>query len=49
MALIDTKKSKPITFVQISDSHLFSDPCGLHHGHNVLANLKKSYLALASI
>jgi len=30
-----------VTLAQISDSHLFSDVDGSHHGHNVLANLKR--------
>ena len=32
---------KTQVFAQISDSHLFAELDGLHHGHNVLANLHK--------
>ncbi len=32
---------KTQVFAQISDSHLFAELDGLHHGHNVLANLNK--------
>ncbi|AAZ26872.1 metallophosphoesterase [Colwellia psychrerythraea] len=38
--------NQPITFAQITDSHLFSSVDGLHHGHNVLANLKKVLLSI---
>lgn len=34
-------KNQPLVLAQITDSHLFSAPGGLHHGHNVLNNLKK--------
>lgn len=44
MKLTDTLHSKPITLAQISDSHLFANPDGLHHGHNVLENLKRVLL-----
>jgi len=46
MKLTDTLHNKPITLAQISDSHLFSNPDGLHHGHNVLENLKKTLLSI---
>ena len=36
--------NNPIVFAQITDSHLFSSPDSLHHGHNVLENLKKVLL-----
>lgn len=36
-----TYAGKPIIFAQISDSHLFAELDGLHHGHNVFANLTK--------
>ncbi|MEI6893599.1 MAG: metallophosphoesterase [Colwellia sp.] len=32
---------KAVIVAQITDSHLFSSPDGLHHGKNVLDNLKK--------
>ena len=38
--------NKPIVLAQISDSHLFSSLNGMHHGHNVLANLKKVLLSI---
>jgi len=38
--------NKPVVLAQITDSHLFSSPTGLHHGHNVLENLKKVLLNL---
>ncbi len=38
--------NKPIVFAQITDSHLFSSVDGLHHGHNVLKNLKKVLLSI---
>jgi Icc protein len=38
--------NKPIVVAQITDSHLFSSPTGLHHGHNVLENLNKVLLNL---
>ncbi len=37
---------KAIVLAQITDSHLFSSPDGLHHGHNVLGNLKKVLLSI---
>jgi Icc protein len=40
----NTGHNAVITLVQISDSHLFSEQDGLHHGHNVLANLKSILL-----
>jgi len=40
--------SKPVTLAQISDSHLFANPDGLHHGHNVLANLKNILLSIGN-
>ncbi len=40
MKFIDTLASEPIVLAQISDSHLFAELDGLHHGHNVLTNLK---------
>ncbi|WP_057832459.1 metallophosphoesterase [Colwellia sp. TT2012] len=39
-------ENKPIVLAQISDSHLFSSVNGLHHGHNVLANLRKVLLSI---
>jgi len=39
---------KPIVLAQITDSHLFSSLQGLHHGHNVLENLKKVLQSIAS-
>lgn len=38
--------NQPITFAQITDSHLFSSVDGLHHGYNVLDNLKKVLLSI---
>jgi Icc protein len=38
--------NKPIVLAQITDSHLFSSPDGLHHGHNVLDNLRKVFLSV---
>jgi Icc protein len=38
----------PIVLAQITDSHLFSSPDGLHHGHNVLENLKKVLLSISN-
>jgi Icc protein len=35
----NTLSDKPLIFAQISDSHLFAELDGLHHGHNVFANL----------
>ncbi len=46
MKLIDTRHNKPVTLAQISDSHLFSNPDGLHHGYNVLTNLKRVLLSI---
>ncbi|KGJ89031.1 metallophosphoesterase [Colwellia psychrerythraea] len=40
------KSNKPIVLAQISDSHLFASIDSLHHGHNVLANLKKVLLSI---
>jgi len=37
---------KPFVLAQITDSHLFSSPTGLHHGHNVLENLRKVLFSL---
>jgi Icc protein len=42
----DQLNDKPVVLAQITDSHLFSSPTGLHHGHNVLENLKKVLLSL---
>ncbi|ALO35765.1 3',5'-cyclic-nucleotide phosphodiesterase [Colwellia sp. MT41] len=42
----DSPENKPIVLAQISDSHLFSSVNGLHHGHNVLANLRKVLLSI---
>ncbi len=41
--MINAKRmnNKPVVLAQISDSHLFSEKEGLHHGHNVYRNLKK--------
>jgi Icc protein len=36
-----TSSDKPIVLAQITDSHLFADTNGLHHGHNVMKNLSK--------
>ena len=36
---VKTVVDKPLVFAQISDSHLFAEVEGLHHGHNVFANL----------
>ncbi len=47
MKTTDSLPQKPITLAQISDSHLFSEPDGLHHGHNVLKNLKKILLHIS--
>ena len=38
--------NKPVVLAQISDSHLFSSLNGMHHGHNVLANLNKVLLSI---
>mgnify|MGYP003670555834 CR=1 FL=1 len=38
--------SKPLILAQISDSHLFADSTGMHHGANVYQNLKKVLLAI---
>jgi len=38
--------NRPVTLAQISDCHLFSDANGLHHGHDVLANLKNVLLSI---
>jgi Icc protein len=38
--------NQPITFAQITDSHLFSSVDGLHHGYNVFKNLKKVLLSI---
>jgi len=48
MSLTDKNhlNNKPVVLAQITDSHLFSSPTGLHHGHNVLGNLKKVLLSL---
>ena len=40
---------EPIVLAQITDSHLFCDPSGLHHGHNVLENLKKVLQSIHNI
>ncbi|PKI12835.1 metallophosphoesterase [Colwellia sp. 12G3] len=40
--------TKPIVLAQITDSHLFSSADGLHHGHNVLENLKKVLLSVCN-
>ncbi|WP_019028446.1 metallophosphoesterase [Colwellia piezophila] len=39
--------SQAIVLAQITDSHLFSSIDGLHHGHDVLANLKKVLLSIS--
>jgi len=36
-----TSGGKPIVLAQITDSHLFADTLGLHHGHSVHKNLCK--------
>lgn len=46
MTITNTLHSKSIILAQISDSHLFSNPDGLHHGHNVLENLKRVLLSI---
>lgn len=40
--------NKPVVLAQITDSHLFSSPDGLHHGYNVLDNLKKVLLSICN-
>ncbi len=38
--------NKPMVLAQITDSHLFSSVDGLHHGYNVLENLRKVLLSI---
>lgn len=45
---ITALKRKAIVVAQITDSHLFSSVNGLHHGHNVLKNLKKVLLSVSN-
>ena len=40
--------NKPIVLAQITDSHLFSSADGLHHGHNVLDNLRNVLLSVGN-
>jgi Icc protein len=48
MSLTDNEylNDKCFVLAQITDSHLFSSPEGLHHGHNVFENLKKVLFSL---
>jgi len=39
-------KNSPILMAQITDSHLFSSPQGLHCGHNVLENLRTVLISI---
>jgi Icc protein len=39
---------KPVVIAQITDSHLFSSPDGLHHGYNVLDNLREVLLSVGN-
>ncbi|TWX68788.1 3',5'-cyclic-nucleotide phosphodiesterase [Colwellia demingiae] len=47
LAELYSSNNQPVTFAQITDSHLFSSVDGLHHGHNVFSNLKQVLLSIS--
>ncbi len=46
MKSVKSMINESIIIAQLSDSHLFSEKEGLHHGYNVYENLKKVLSAI---